>query len=172
MSISLYPRGWFWLSQRKINEFYDRSVARADAIAAGQTITLPSDVAGDVEALARKGLFARLPYAMYIVLAPALGNVEATYLHCLATVDQAQIACALERYRLAKGAYPERLEVLVPEFIQALPADPISQAAMRYRVTAAGGFEVWSVAMNGVDDSAREEEKKGPRDQPDWVWRR
>jgi hypothetical protein len=116
---------------------------------------------------------ARLPYILYVVLTPALGNVESKYLHCMATIAQAQLACALERQRLAKGKYPDRLDALVPEFIQSLPKDPVAQAPMRFRtISNAGGFELWSVGLNRTDDSAAEQSGKSPHDQPDWVWRR
>jgi hypothetical protein len=101
-----------------------------------------------------------------------LNNVENVYLHAITTVAQAQIACALERYRLEKGSYPEKLDELVPATIGKLPPDPIAQAPMLYRRTAAGGFDIWSVALNRIDDSAGEKQDTLPRNQPDWVWRR
>jgi hypothetical protein len=171
-AVSFYPRGWLRLSQAKINEYFDRSIARVDAIAAGGTITFPNDVTAEVERLARSGPIARLRYLLYVMLAPALSNVENSYLHCLSTVAQTQIACALERYRLAKGSFPENIEEISPEFIGKIPLDPIAQAPMRYRRSAPNHFELWSVAMNGTDDSAAEDQEKSPRDQPDWVWRR
>jgi hypothetical protein len=171
-AISLYPRGWLWLSQRKINEYFDRSVARVDAVTAGQPFALPSNVSADVEELARKGPLAKLPYILYVMLTPALGKVENTYLHALTTVAEGEIACALERHRLVKSTFPERLDSLVPEFIQSLPQDPVAQAPMHYRQTSSGGFDLWSVALNRVDDSAAEKPGTGPKDQPDWVWRR
>jgi hypothetical protein len=170
--VTLYPRGWLWLSQRKVNEFFDRSIDRVDAIAAGKPFVLPSDAAADVERLATAGPLARLPYLLYVIFTPALGNVENKYLHCLSTVAQAQLACALDRHRLAKGAYPEQLGAIIPEFITALPRDPITQASMLYRKTPAGGFELWSVGLNRTNDSAAELPGKDPKDQPDWVWRR
>ena len=40
-----------------------------------------------------------------------------------ADVDLARVACALERYRLAHGSYPETLDALAPQFIEKLPHD-------------------------------------------------
>lgn len=45
---------------------------------------------------------------------------------------QAEVACALERYRLVHGAYPERLDALVPEVLEALPEDPVSRGPLDY----------------------------------------
>ena len=44
-------------------------------------------------------------------------------------VNEAQIACALERYRLAHGEYPETLDALVPQFIEKVPHDIIGGGA-------------------------------------------
>ena len=38
-------------------------------------------------------------------------------------VNEAYIACGLERYRLAHGQYPETLDALVPQFAEKLPHD-------------------------------------------------
>ncbi|MES2572706.1 MAG: hypothetical protein V4710_21970, partial [Verrucomicrobiota bacterium] len=86
-------------------------------------------------------------------------------------VAQTQIACALERFRLAKNAYPLRLEALVPEFLHAIPLDVIDGAPMRYHRTANGSFELWSIAINHRDERATVDPEKNLRDQPDWVWR-
>jgi hypothetical protein len=169
--VGLYPRGWLWLSQRKINEYFDRSIERVDAIAGGKPFVLPNDASIDVARLKSSGAFAKLPYFLYVALTPAMENVENSYLHCLAVAAQAQLACALDRHRLTKGSYPEQLGSLQPEFIAALPPDPVSQAPMLYRKTP-DGFQLWSVALNRLDESAVELPGKAPKNQPDWVWRR
>jgi hypothetical protein len=75
-AVTLYPRGWLWLSQRKVNEFFDRSIDRVDAIAAGKPFVLPSDAAADVEKIATAGRLARLPYLLYVMFTPALGMLR------------------------------------------------------------------------------------------------
>src|SRR5215470_5948131 len=40
-------------------------------------------------------------------------------------VNEATVACALERYRAAHGDLPETLEILVPDYIKKLPTDLI-----------------------------------------------
>ena len=39
--------------------------------------------------------------------------------------NEAQIVCALERYRLAHGEYPGTLDALSPQFIEKIPHDII-----------------------------------------------
>ena len=94
---------------------------------------------------------------------------------------QARAAVALERFRLARGAYPERLEELVPEFARELPREVYVDEPMRYRRTENGGYLVYSVAVNQVDDggiavpeAASENESRRYRTvatQLDWLWR-
>jgi hypothetical protein len=45
---------------------------------------------------------------------------------------QAETACALERYRLARGKYPQKLSELVPEWTGTLPADPLGGESFGY----------------------------------------
>ena len=59
--------------------------------------------------------------------------------------------CVL-RYRLAHaGALPEKLDALVPEFLDAVPADPFDGKPLRY-VRLAKGFSVYSIGADKVDD--------------------
>ncbi len=53
--------------------------------------------------------------------------------------DGIRTLIALERYRLAKGEYPERLDQLVPAFLGAVPVDPFSGMPFGYARIAGGG---------------------------------
>ena len=44
-------------------------------------------------------------------------------------VNEALIACALERYHLANGQYPETLAALAPQFLEKIPNDLIGGPA-------------------------------------------
>jgi hypothetical protein len=95
-------------------------------------------------------------------------------------VDLATLACALERHRLAHGELPTTLDALVPQFVAKLPHDIISGEPLKYRRTAGGGFVLYSVGFNKVDDggqpSPRRRDWRGlphPKpelDKDDWVW--
>jgi serine/threonine protein kinase len=83
-------------------------------------------------------------------------------------VNEAQIACALERYRLAHAKYPETLGALAPQFIEKIPHDIIGGQPLKYRRTADGKFRLYSVGWNETDDGG----KDGGSDlsKGDWVW--
>ena len=83
--------------------------------------------------------------------------------------NQAQIACALERYKLANGNYPDALDALVAKFMKKIPHDIIGGQPLHYRCTADRKFLLYSVGWNETDDGGLAgtlaDVKKG-----DWVW--
>jgi hypothetical protein len=88
--------------------------------------------------------------------------------------NQAQIVCALERYKLANGNYPETLHALVPQFIQKIPNDIIGGQPLHYRRTDNGKFLLYSVGWNETDDGGiTVKDKSGYEDRTkgDWVWK-
>ena len=88
-------------------------------------------------------------------------------------VDMAIVACALERYRLAKGEYPERLAVLAPEYLKTIPPDVVDGLPLHYRRTQDGSFALYSVGWNGQDDGGVIGRDNSGRLKPelgDWVW--
>jgi hypothetical protein len=82
-------------------------------------------------------------------------------------VNEARIACALERFRLAEGQYPASLNLLVPRFIDELPHDLIGGQALKFRRTDNGGFLLYSVGWDEKDDGGT---VGNSREQGDWVW--
>jgi hypothetical protein len=90
-------------------------------------------------------------------------------------VDEATMACALERYRLAHGEFPERLDALAPQFLGKLPHDVINGAPYHYRRTADGRFVLYSVGWNETDDGgqvalAQSKPARQDLERGDWVW--
>src|SRR6185295_10812718 len=79
------------------------------------------------------------------------------------TLNQAVIACALERYRLAHGQYPETLEQLIPEYFRAIPKDVVRGLPMIYESEGKGEFVLRSVGPNQKNDH-------GKAVSDDWVW--
>jgi len=88
-------------------------------------------------------------------------------------VDQAQIACALERYRLANGKYPTTLAPLAPQFLDKIPHDIINGKPMVYTFIDEQNFKLYSIGWNEVDEggmTAHDSAGKEDRDNGDWVW--
>jgi hypothetical protein len=114
------------------------------------------------------------PYkAQALLLFPALGKVVKKFAIVQSDVDLARVACALERYRLAHGGYPDTLEVLAPQFMADVPHDLINGQPLHYRRLNADHFVLYSVGWNEKDDGGQVVFRKGGAvdwDRGDWVW--
>jgi hypothetical protein len=82
-------------------------------------------------------------------------------------VNEAFIACGLERYRMAYGRYPKALDELVPEFAAKLPHDLIGGNSLKYERTAEDHFKLYSVGWNAKDDGGVSGKTVT---EGDWVW--
>jgi len=109
------------------------------------------------------------PYQLYAAfMVPNYTRAITTFAFNQAKADEAQIVCALERYRSARGSYPETLEALVPQYIEKLPHDIIGGQALKYHRTNDGRFLLYSIGANGVDDGGQP--TTAHYDQGDWGW--
>jgi hypothetical protein len=121
------------------------------------------------------------PYkAQAVMVIPAINASVKKFAIIQSQVDLARIACALERYRLAHGQYPETLDALAPQFIEKVPHDIINGQPLHYRRTGDGKFVLYSVGWNEKDDggtvvfrkdSFREYRSAVDTDSGDWVWK-
>jgi hypothetical protein len=73
-----------------------------------------------------------------------------------------QAELALRKYRLETGAYPQRLNDLVPDYMPALPTDPYdaSGGPLRYAQTA-DGYLLYSIGYDRDDDGGRPSPREG-----------
>jgi hypothetical protein len=139
----------------------------------GHTVS-PTKVRQSGEAL-EKALAHRTPYNIFAaMLLPALTRSAEKFARGQTCADLARVACALERYRLAQGSYPEYLDALAPQFLAKLPHDVINGQPFKYRRTDDGRFVLYSVGWNETDDGGQVAlTSKGNADwnKGDWAWR-
>ena len=105
----------------------------------------------------------------------AISKRMITYAKIQTSIDLARVACALERYRLARGELPERLDALAPEYLAKVPHDTIDGQPLRYRRTAVDQYVLYSIGWNQRDDDGQitwTKDKPSRQDlaQGDWVW--
>jgi hypothetical protein len=163
--MGMFPSGWIYQNKLRSNRFFDETARRVEA---GERRVfddrrVPSSPA-NITSMAEK-----IYYLLFALAAPAMESVEKRWALIATTTDQARLGCALERYRLAQGRYPENLDALVPESIPALPHDVMTGEPLRYR-PAPDGYVLYSVGRNLVDDGGRIDPKKSSNDQLDWAW--
>jgi len=118
-------------------------------------------------------------YIMASLLTPAVTQVVSRMGYTEARINQAIIACALERHRMEKGGYPDSLDAVKLASGRPLPLDVMNNKPMGYRKTADGKYALWSVGSDGKDDSGKRvldenkpENTKFESDKylGDWVW--
>lgn len=64
-------------------------------------------------------------------------------------------AITLKRFQLKHGHYPENLSELVPDYLSAIPIDPMSQKPFAYHPHPQDGYWLYSVGINGIDEMSK-----------------
>ena len=168
--LAFAPRGWVYQNMVNLAVFQEKPLSGFDP--ANNTVSPRQfdDATRDIEHF----LHRRSPFKMLAAIAiPNYVKAEQTTAYNQTLANEAQIACALERYRLAHGEYPETLDTLVPQFIEKLPHDLIGGQPLHYRRTDDGKFLLYSIGWNETDDGGQVAfTAKGQIDfaQGDWVW--
>jgi len=167
-AMAVVPAGWFDQNLLRVDRFYvehllptiDARHKRVDAAAVKQLDRFLAGRPGPYDILAR-------------LLLPAVQTVPRRAAMIQTAVDQVAVACALERFRLARGELPNTLDALMPTYLPAVPRDVIDGQPLRYRREGLDKFVLWSVGWNEADDGGtiarngeRLDDTKG-----DWVWK-
>ncbi|MEM8945026.1 MAG: hypothetical protein AAGD11_07570 [Planctomycetota bacterium] len=85
-------------------------------------------------------------------LAPAAEAASNAEDRAYTQLELTKLAAALAVYRAEQGEYPEKLEQLVPSVIPKLPIDLYSGESFLYQRKEDGGYLLYSVYENGIDD--------------------
>jgi hypothetical protein len=163
------PSGWIYQNQLNLCRLHDRFTLPAVDVKARRVFPAVGAEA-DEEIKSHRGLFHVLPALLF----PATTSSVRRFAYAQTQLDLAGIACALERQRLAHGAFPDSLAALTPRFLDKLPPDAFTGQPLSYRRSADGTYRLYSVGWNGTDDGGAEvKTKSGQPDQEkgDWVWK-
>ena len=167
------PLGWTYLNMANLARMEQSAI---DVFDSALGLVMPQKLEKfrrDVEKM-QSGLQRYLPSTMMALIAlPNHARATKTVAGNQTKVNQTRIVCALERYRLAHGEYPETFAALLPQFIEKLPPDIIGGQPLKYRPTSDGKFLLYSIGWNEKDDGGVAERKKGTWDNQntdDWVW--
>ena len=164
------PQGWSYENVKVAVELDQKSfkaLSRTNEQAFPAAVQQIETETGDV--LSRNS-----PFTMLASIAvPNFIKAFETYAYTQTLVNEGQIACALERYKMVNGSYPDALDKLTPNFIDTLPVDIIGGQPLQYRRVNDGSFLLYSVGWNEKDDGgtvALDHQGKEDRNQGDWVW--
>lgn len=90
------------------------------------------------------------------MLLPALGKAGLNACRDYARLRCAETAFAVERWRLAhQGSPPPQLEALVPQYLAAVPVDPVDGKPLKFRRRATG-YVIYGAGDDGVDHGGLE----------------
>jgi hypothetical protein len=167
----LIPRGWFYFEQLNYHRLF------ADEMNGVMTPKgIDPDVAdakaADIPQLSPGNLVSSVlrHRALSGILLPSLSGFELKMARAQTYANLAAVACALERYRLVHGQFPETLDALVPQFLPAVPHDVIMDQPLKYHSADHGQFVLYSVGWNKKDDGGVLAKFSEERIHGDWVW--
>jgi hypothetical protein len=158
------PQGWF----------YQNLVAGAEArhdmlgsLDLTNRLVVPHQVSEVVRQSSEK-FSPHSPYTFFVVFAqPNYAKAVQTLAFNQTRVNEAKLACALERYRMAQGRLPDTLEVLAPQFVESIPHDLIGGQPLKYGRANNGSYVIYSVGWNEKDDGGIAGKSK---EEGDWAW--
>ncbi len=170
--LSILPRGMLRQNEITLVRYHTRMIsnlrtavsnASQSGLAAAAKAT---SAAADLEHLQGN----HSPYnRLAAMLAPATGKAIDKTVRTQTIAQMAVVAFALERYHIKHGAFPEKLDNLVPAFLPAAPLDPMNNRIFHYRRTDDGWFQLYSVGLDGQDDGGVFKTTKGGPEK-DWPW--
>jgi len=167
MYITFAPRGWLY---QNLCVGTPLRQGHLDAIDVTNSLIWPAKVDGGGRELDTALKHIR-PYSYLVALTlPNFVKAMQTTARNQTLANEAYVACGLERYRLARGQYPETLEALVPQHAEKVPHDIIGGQPLKYRRTADGQFVLYSVGWNEKDDGGVPGKTLFDDKQGDWVW--
>jgi hypothetical protein len=86
----------------------------------------------------------------WVAFCPASHKVAQADLRTKATLRTAYTALAMERFNLANGRWPDKLDELVPKYLSSLPLDPYDGAPLRLSRKGSAVI-VYSISQDKVD---------------------
>jgi hypothetical protein len=167
-----YPvRGWFHQNLITAVKWDQRLIKSIDLIN-HQLLPEPVDAVSS-EKQGKKHLYTS-PYSYFAAsFTRNFSQAFVTSANSQMQADEAQTACALERYLLQNGRYPASLTMLVPRFIKTIPHDIIGGQPLIYSSKSPETFRLYSIGWNGTDDGGIITRTQGGRpdlENGDWVW--
>lgn len=168
------PQGWLFQEQISYHQLYDQKVLKGFAPESGfiQPHVIDANQKALQQSLQQSPIWHHTAFSRLI-----MENLMKTFQRTAVgqnRANQAIVACALERYRLALGKYPATATDLVPRFIETVPLDVCDGKPLKYRLPSESQFSLYSVGWNEKDDGGMAFFKPDGLDtdpnKGDWVW--
>ncbi len=137
-SLRWMPSAYFYQNELAFARMYDRLVLPLVDLT-NRTVSVVAYRASGAED--KKLMKHSWPYTIQALMTfPSVSKSVLLFAMIQTQVNLARVACALERFRLAHGDYPETLDALAPEFLAKIPHDIINGQPLHYRRTDDGSL--------------------------------
>ena len=150
-SLDYFPAIFFYGNQYQINRILTEIILSGIDVS-NHRLNVHQFKKMEEEMLDLKSSFLPFRHAIALMMLPGLDKYALKVSQTQAALDQSAIVAALERYRLAKGSYPEKLTALRPKFIAKIPGDLFHDQGLVYRINEDDSFTLYSTGYNGTDD--------------------
>ena len=150
-SLDYFPAIFFYGNQYQINRILTEIILSGIDVS-NHRLNVHQFKKMEEEILDLKSSFLPFRHAIALMMLPGLDKYALKVSQTQAALDQSAIVAALERYRLAKGSYPEKLTALRPKFIAKIPGDLFHDQGLVYRINEDNSFTLYSTGYNGTDD--------------------
>ncbi|MDB6037595.1 MAG: hypothetical protein JWM99_1436 [Verrucomicrobiales bacterium] len=176
-SARFYPAGWKYLNQAGLYRLCERDLIPM-VLPDSHRVFVP-DKSTIQTAIRRSGVridpVFHFMFGAFGEFTPFLEPAK-QFAFSQVSLDEAVIACALDRWRLSHGSFPPNLKSLIPDYLDRLPNDLITGNSHQYRLARDGKFVLYSFGWNGRDDGgASGRNTRTPSeenlDEGDWVWK-
>ena len=167
-SYSIWPSGWLDLN---LSQIVDRDLGSIQNVDPTSHRVFPekADQLGNEAQHLKDQWYGYAPWnVLFTASAPVILSTASKFAQIQVRIDQARIACAMERYRLAHNTYPDTLDVLIPDSISDLPHDIINGQPYHYQLGPESSFLLYSVGWNGIDDKGKIVYRKDSTTVPDF----
>ncbi len=164
--LQLVPKRVFRDNQLRQNLYINELLARIDSTGRHFDPDRPTPSLLEPD----PGKFVTYYYALSLITSPVYSSIERKYLRLQTLLDQARIACALERFRQARGFFPATLDELEPEFMHGSGFDNYARSPYHYQRDDPGSFRLYSVGPDRHDDGGKWDPEKPERNQSDDIW--
>jgi hypothetical protein len=177
------PKGWLYLEQISYQRAYQELIMPGLRLEGGHVNVQKANAIGEeLNKMLNQPIAASFwkHHAVVSKIVPAFNRSIQNTAFAQNGVNLTSAACALERYRLAHGQFPDMLDQLVPQFVKTIPVDIISGKPLKYQRKEDGSFLLYSIGWNEKDDGGTvvsggtvETNKDGKSEdvtQGDWVW--
>ena len=154
----LYPKGWLYFERFNFHRIYNDYFISGFKSNANEIDVLEFDQkVNRLNEEMKTPSFQRVRNHKILtgILLPNMQNLMGSTVVYQTSINLAVTACALERYRLKNGLYPNTLLDLSPNFIENTPKDILSGKSLIYRMLDRNEYVLYSMGFNKIDDGGK-----------------